>query len=201
MLIKILREIIRCCTDRLVEWHENNSLIVNSKETKEIIFGLPVNLYSPLVTVPCGNWWIHGRSSSYKYGVHIWTTFVAWYNNIQYLFSSETKFHSEQTNPLCYYFSRLLTSMGSMHGSFVFMCNLKAERRDSCVSAQRFRVNRFIGAFKQYTQQRMLSLAGILHLTPLMFLQLLPSNRGFRVQHRLHWTDWRTLLFLSLSNC
>ncbi len=39
------------CTDRLVEWCERNSLVINEKKTKEIIFGLPDNMYQTRVTI------------------------------------------------------------------------------------------------------------------------------------------------------
>ncbi len=58
------------CTDRLVEWCERNSLVINEKMTKEIIFGLPDNMYQTRVT-------IHNTPieivSAYKYLGSMWT--------------------------------------------------------------------------------------------------------------------------------
>ncbi len=39
------------CTDRLVKWCERNSLVINEKTTKEIIFGFPENMHQTRVTI------------------------------------------------------------------------------------------------------------------------------------------------------
>lgn len=55
--------------DSLVEWCEKNSLIINAKKTKEVIFGLPENSYSTSVTINNTN---IEQVVSYKYlGIHV----------------------------------------------------------------------------------------------------------------------------------
>ncbi len=70
------------CIDRLVEWCERNSLVINEKKTKEIIFGLPDNMHQTQVT-------IHNTPSeivsAYKYlGVYV-DTALSWRAHIEYV--------------------------------------------------------------------------------------------------------------------
>ncbi len=70
------------CIDRLVEWCERNSLVINEKKTEEIIFGLPENMYQTRVT-------IHNTQieivSAHKYlGVYV-DAALSWSAHIEYV--------------------------------------------------------------------------------------------------------------------
>lgn len=72
----------RIHTDRMVEWCEKNSLIINAKKTKEFIFGLPESLYPPPVII--NNTDIE-QVFSYKYlGIHV-DAALSWSAHIDYI--------------------------------------------------------------------------------------------------------------------
>ncbi len=69
-------------TDRLVEWCEKNSLIINAKKTKEVIFGLPENSYPPPVIINNAN---IEQVFSYKYlGIYV-DAALSWSAHIDYI--------------------------------------------------------------------------------------------------------------------
>ena len=187
-------------TDRLVKWCENNSLIINLKKTKEIIFGLPVGSYSPPVTVHNAE---IEQVSSYKYlGIYVDAT-LSW--------SVHVDFICGKVQQRIYFLRRLRSFGANKHILLLFFQSIVQSVMQygisawfSCLSVQlKTKLTRLLHIcskivgqtlelhFQAAYTKRMLSLASNISSDPSHVLfkeyQLLPSNRRFRVpQARLN---------------
>lgn len=179
----------QCCTKRLVEWCERNSLVINENKTKENIFCLPEFMHQTQVTIH--NTLIE-KVSSYKYlgvyasswGVHI--DYVCCKEQQRIYFLRRLRYFGASKQILLLFFQSVIQSVVQYGIYALYTClsfNSKLDWLDRYLFVLRLWAKCLSQVLMSCTHtKRTLSLTGKIMLDPSHILyeeyQLLPSNRS-----------------------